>query len=170
MKHLIKTYLKILNKDKNYFGFQINDHTFTPFEYKNVFCCASCLNKDINHVLTRLFTRTTANINDIFIVLKRGIDKFLQLKDNKYKNRRIKTFHIISKSYPNFKLVIQIVRNDQKDIFKYLENTNEVFFNCNYICFLYTILINDMEKRESDDELFVESSTNNKNINILTVQ
>ena len=51
MKHLIKTYLKILNEDKNYFGFQINDHTFMPFEYKNVFCCASCLNKDINIVI-----------------------------------------------------------------------------------------------------------------------
>lgn len=160
MKQLIEKYLKVISEDKNYFGYDINEHTFKPFEYKNVFCAAANICKsDLNHVLNRLNQRTKATINDVFIVLKRGIDKFLELKNSKYKDRRTKSFHIISKSYPEFKLAIQIVRNDQKDIFRYIENNDEFFFNCSYICFLYTILKNNMEKKPLDDELFVESNT-----------
>lgn len=159
MKQLIKQYLNVLNEDKNYFGFQINDHTFQPFEYKKIFCAAAATNKDLNHVLTQLFNRTNNTLNDIFIVLKRGIDKFIQLKNTKYKDRRTKSFHIISKQYCDFKLAVQIVRNDQKDIFKYLENSSEFFFNCDYICFLYTVLTPEMNKKPLDDELFVENSS-----------
>lgn len=159
MKHLIKTYFNLLNEDKNYFGFEINEHTFLPFEYNRVFvAAANTCETDINHVLTRLKSRTTATLDDVFIILKRGINKFLELQKTKYKNTRIKSFHVISKSYPDFKLVILIVRNDQKDIFRYLENKEEFFFNCNYCCFLHTILKNKMLKRPIDDELFVEET------------
>ena len=169
MEQLIKKYLEIINEDKNYFGYQINDHTFKPFEYKKMFCAASALNEDLDHVLTQLFDRTNNTLDDIFIVLKRGIDKFLELKNKKYKDRRTKSFHIISKEYNNFKLAIQIVRNDQKDIFKYLENKDDFFFECDYICFLYTILEPNMNKKPMDDELFVEE-INNKNIEIIYVK
>jgi hypothetical protein len=172
MKHLIKTYYNILNEDKNYFGFQINEHIFPPFEYNRTFvAAASTCETDINHVLTRLHGRTNAALNDVFIILKRGIDKFLQLQKTKYKNTRVKSFHIISKSYPDFKLVVLMVRNDQKDIFRYLENNKEFFFNCNYCCFLHTILKTHMLKRPIDDELFVEEIQGEKQkIDILYVE
>lgn len=172
MKHLIKTYYDLLNEDKNYFGFQINEHTFPPFEYNKVFVAASNLcENDIDHVLTRLTGRTKASLDDVFIILKRGVDKFLSLQKSKYKNTRIKSFHVISKSYPDFKLVVLIVRNDQKDIFRYLENKNEFFFNCNYCCFLHTILKTYMKKRPIDDELYVEETklNNEENVEILYV-
>ena len=54
MNSFDEAYLKILNEHKNYFGYEINDEAFTPFEYKSVSCCASYLNKNINHVLERL--------------------------------------------------------------------------------------------------------------------
>ena len=50
MNSFDEAYLKILNEHKNYFGYEINDEAFTPFEYKSVYCCASYLNKNINHV------------------------------------------------------------------------------------------------------------------------
>ena len=162
-------YLKILNEAKNYYGFQINEHTFEPFEYKKIFCAASSLNKDLDHVLTRLLKRTDNTLDDIFIVLKRGLDKFLTMAKTKYKERRTKSFHIISKEYTNFKLVIQIVRNDQKDIFKYVENPSEFFYGCDYVCFLYTILEPRMTKKPTDDELFVEEINNNSNEEIIYV-
>lgn len=140
-------YLKILNEGKNYYGFQINDYTFKPFEYKKIFCAASSLNKDLAHVLSRMLSRTDNTLEDVFIVLKRGLDKFLTMSKTKYKERRTKSFHIISKEYSNFKLVIQMVRNDQKDIFKYAEDPSEFFWSCNYICFLYTILEPRMSKK-----------------------
>ena len=163
MNSFNEVYLKILKEDKNYFGFQINDHTFKPFEYKKVFCVASSLNKDLDHVLTQLFNRTDNTLDDVFIVLKRGIDKFLELSKTKYKERRTKSFHIISKEYKDFKLAIQIVRNDQKDMFKYLENPSEFFFECDYVCFLYTVLEPKMKKKPMDDELLVEENDNNLN-------
>ena len=156
-------YLNILKEDKNYFGFQINEYTFEPFEYKKVFCAASSLNKDLNHVLSRLLNRTDNTLDDIFIVLKRGLDKFLTLSKTKYKERRTKSFHIISKEYKDFKLVIQIVRNGQKDIVKYVENPSEFFYGCDYVCFLYTILKPKMTKKPTDDELFVEEINNDLN-------
>lgn len=169
MKQLIKKYIEIINEDKNYFGFQINEHTFKPFEYKKIFCAASSLNKDLNHILTQLFKRTDNTIDDVFTVLKRGIDKFLEQKNKKYNDRRTKSFHIISREFNDFKLAIQIVRNDQKDIFKYLENQSEFFYNCEYICFLYTVLKPDMIKKPTDDELFVENNSENQLIEILHV-
>lgn len=164
MNSFDEAYLKILNEHKNYFGYEINDETFTPFEYKSVYCCASYLNKNINHVLERLKSRTNNDLNDIFIVLKRGIDKFLQLSKTKYKNRIKNSFHIISKEYKNFKLVIEITKNQQKDILKYLENQSDFFYKCDYICFLYTILESNMIKKSLDDELYVEEveDTNNE--------
>ena len=169
MKQLIKKYFEILKEDKNYFGFKINDHTFSPFKYKKVFCAASSLNKDLDHILSRLFKRTDNTLDDIFVVLKRGIDKFLEVKNKKYKERRTKSFHIISNEFKNFKLAIQIVRNDQKDIFKYLENTNEFFYECDYICFLYIVLIPKMIKKQLDDELFVEDNFEHTNIEVIYV-
>ena len=162
-------YLKILNEEKCYNGFQINDQSFKPFEYKKVFCAPSRLNKDLNHALNRLLKRTDNTLEDVFIVLKRGLDKFLTMAKTKYKDRRTKSFHIISKEYANFKLVIQIVRNNQKDIFKYMEDLSEFFYDCDYVCFLYTILEPTMTKKPKDDELFVEENSNNSTENILYV-
>ena len=156
-------YLKILNEEKCYYGFHINDQAFKPFEYKKVFCASSILNTDLNHVLSRLLKRTnnTYTLEDVFIVLKRGLDKFLTMAKTKYKDRRTKSFHIISKEYSDFKLVIQIVRNNQKDIFKYMEDPSEFFYDCDYVCFLYTILEPTMAKKPTDDELVVEETSNN---------
>ena len=162
-------YLKILNEEKNYYGFQISDHTFKPFEYKKIFCAASSLNKDLDHVLNRMLSRTDNTLEDVFIVLKRGLDKFLTMSKTKYKERRTKSFHVISKEYSNFKLVIQMVRNDQKDICKYAEDPSEFFWGCNYVCFLYTILEPRMSKKPTDDELFVEENNNNSNEEIIYV-
>jgi len=36
MNLINKTYLKILNESKNYYGYVINDEIFFPFEYKRV--------------------------------------------------------------------------------------------------------------------------------------
>ena len=156
-------YLKILNEEKCYNGFQINDQSFKPFEYKKVFCAPSRLNKDLNHVLNQLLKRTDNTLDDVFIVLKRGLDKFLTMSKTKYKDRRTKSFHVISKEYSDFKLVIQIVRNNQKDIFKYMEDPSEFFYDCDYVCFLYTILEPTMSKKPTDDELFVEETDNDNN-------
>ena len=60
-------------------------------------------------------------------------------------------------------MIIQIVRNDQKDIFKSVENPSEFFYGCDYVCFLYTILEPRMIKKPTDDELFVEE--NNAELN-----
>lgn len=158
-------YLKILNEEKSYYGFQINDQSFKPFEYKKVFCAPSGLNKDLNQVLNRLLKRTDNTLKDVFIVLKRGIDKFLTMAKTKYKDQRTTSFHIISKEYANFKLVIQIVRNSQKDIFKYMEDPSEFFYDCDYVCFLYTILESKMTKKPADNELFVEETDNDNNSN-----
>ena len=51
--------------------------------------------------------------------------------------------------------------NNQKDIFKYMEDPSEFFYGCDYVCFLYTILEPTMAKKPTDDELFVEETSNN---------
>lgn len=139
-----------------YGSYKINENTFQPFKYKDVLICASDLNCDINHILSRLKSRSNIsyNLNDIFTITKRGIDKFLT--SSKYSNKNVKSFHIISKSYPDIKVAIEIEKNKVKDMFN---NSHEIY-SAKYICFIFTVLTSTMNKKPLDDELLVESKNN----------
>ena len=81
-------YLKIINEANDfkviYLPSEIkkfNFKSFTPFEYKCVSIFQSSMRDDINHVIERLNERSenAYTLNDIFLIVKRGIDKFLDL-------------------------------------------------------------------------------------------
>ena len=102
-------YLKIINEENGIktlcFPTEIkkfNFKSFTPFEHKGVSIFQSSMRDDINHVIERLNERSKNDytLNDIFLIVKRGIDEFLNLVKTQNFNSK-QSFNIISKSYPN---------------------------------------------------------------------
>jgi hypothetical protein len=162
-------YLKIINEANNfkviYLPSEIkkfNFKSFTPFEYKGVSIFQSSMRDDINHVIERLNERTnnTYTLNDIFVIVKRGIDEFLNLvKTQKFNSKQ--SFNIISKSYPNIKVICAIEKNLIKNELIYLNEADDhpLFYN-DYFCFIYTILLSSMKKHDIDKNLFVEANEN----------
>lgn len=117
---------------------------------------------DINHVIERLNERSknAYTLNDIFLIVKRGIDEFLKLvKTQKFNSKQ--SFNIISKSYSNIKVVCAIEKNLIKNELIYLnESDDHPLYHNDYFCFIYTILSSSMEKHDIDKNLFVESNEN----------
>lgn len=153
-----KTYNKIINEMKYISGpdasYKINDDAFTPIIYKDVCICVSALNDDVMHVINRLKKRTKGkyDINTIITIIKRYIDKdlnFSNLFNNK--NRDIYSCSIISKEFNLIKVQVTFERNNARDMF------SDGIENCKYFCFIYTVLLGKMDKKESDIELNVES-------------
>ena len=155
-------------------SYKINDTTFKPFVYKNVYVCSSALNKDLNHSLLRLNTRTKYNLNDLLILVKHGIDEFYKNKydkslfDNaKNQNRKVErekteqNFCILSKSKKDIKICILIAKNTAYDIFN---NEHKDFYSSKYICFVNTVLDQNMTPKDTDIKLVTEN--NNKQINL----
>jgi len=151
-------------------SYKINDTTFKPFVYKNVYVCSSALNKDLNHSLLRLNTRTKYNLNDLLILVKHGIDEFYKNKydkslfDNaKNQNRKVErekteqNFCILSKSKKDIKICILIAKNTAYDIFN---NEHKDFYSSKYICFIYTILDKDMKTKVNDKQVLTEEIGN----------
>lgn len=64
-------------------NYKINDTTFKPVVYKDVYICSSALNEDLNHILLRLNTRTKYTLNDLLTLVKLGIDEFYKNKYDK---------------------------------------------------------------------------------------
>ena len=64
-------------------SYDINDTSFTPVVYKDVYICSSALNEDINHTILRLSTRTKYTLNDLLTLVKLGIDEFYKNKYDK---------------------------------------------------------------------------------------
>lgn len=96
-------------------------------------------------------------MNDIFIIVKRGIDEYLkQSKNIKFNTKQ--SFNIILKSYKDIKVACAIEKNDIKSNLIFLEKDedNKLYHN-DYFCFIYTILESSMKKHSIDKELIVES-------------
>lgn len=139
-----------------------NFKSFKPFSYKNVAIFQSALHEDINHVLERLNERSKHkySLDDIFIIIKRGIDEFLQTaKVTNYKNKQ--SFNIISKTYSDIKIACAIEKNLIKNELFYLNDSDDdPLYHNDYFCFIYTILSRSMRKHLNDKELVVEHSEN----------
>lgn len=153
-----EVYDKIINEMKYISGphasYKINDDVFTPIIYKDVCICVSALNDDIMHVINRLKKRTKElyDINTVITIIKRYIDKDLNFNDLfNDKNRDIYSCSIVSKEFNLIKVQVTFERNNARDIFS---NGIE---NCKYFCFIYTVLLGEMDKKEADIELNVES-------------
>ncbi len=160
-------YLKIINEENGiktlYLPTEIkkfNFKSFTPFEYKGVSIFQSSMRDDINHVIERLNERSknAYTLNDIFLIVKRGITEFLNLvKTQKFNSKQ--SFNIISKSYPNIKVVCAIEKNLIKNELIYLNKDDDhPLYHNDYFCFIYTILSASMKKHDIDKNLFVESN------------
>lgn len=142
--------------------YEINDETFVPFVYKDFYVCASYLNTDKDHIITRLKSRTKYTISDIFLLIKQGIDKFLadkyeQIFKNNTTHKFEKTeqnFCILSKSKPDVKIGILISKNTAYDPFK---TDHSEFYSAKYICFVHTILDKTMIPHKDDKQLIVEN-------------
>lgn len=161
-----KAYLNIINEEVGIKVLYLPDRiikfnfkSFNPFEYHNVSVFQSAMHNDINHVLYRLNERSKKQytLNDIFIIVKRGIDEYLkQSKNIKFNTKQ--SFNIISKSYKDIKVACAIEKNDIKSNLIFLEKDedNKLYHN-DYFCFIYTILESSMKKHSIDKELIVES-------------
>lgn len=161
-----KIYLNIINEEAGikvlYLPNEImkfNFKSFNPFEYHNVSVFQSATHNDINHVLNRLNERSKKHykLNDIFAIIKRGIDEYLkQSKTTKFNTKQ--SFNIISKSYKDIRIACAIEKNTIKSDLIFLEKDedNKLYHN-DYFCFIYTILESTMKKRSIDRELIVES-------------
>jgi hypothetical protein len=174
MNNLKNEYLKIIFEEN---GIKIlclpseikkfNFKSFTPFEYHSVSIFQSAMHEDINHVLNQLNKRMKYDytIDDIFLIVKRGIDEFLKLnKTNKFNSKQ--SFNIISKSYPDIKIACAIERNLIKNDLIYLNpNEDNTLYHNEYFCFIYTVLQSSMKKHIIDKNLFVE----NVNDNVYTI-
>ena len=169
MNKFEKEYLKIINEDN---GLKIlclpseikkfNFKSFEPFEDHGVSIFQSAMHEDLNHVLNRLNKRSKADkkysLNDIFIIVKRGIDEYLkQCKNIRFNSKQ--SFNIISKSYSDIKIACAIEKNVIIDQLIYLDinDDNELYHN-DYFCFIYTVLETKMKKHDIDKELIVESN------------
>lgn len=145
--------------------YEINDESFKPICYKNMYICASALNKNNDHSIIRLLSRTKYILNDLLTLVKAGIDQFYL---NHYENLYHKTktmkyekteqnFCILSKSKPDIKICIVISKNTAYDPFK--EEYND-FYSSKYICFIHTILNEEMIPHENDIKIVVENIDN----------
>lgn len=173
MNNYEKAYLNIISEEAGikilYLPDKImkfNFKSFKPFEYHNVSVFQSAMHNDINHVLNRLNERskTQYTLNDIFIIVKRGIDEYLkQSKTIKFSAKQ--SFNIISKSYKDIKIACAIEKNNIKSDLIFLEKDedNNLYHN-DYFCFIYTILESSMKKHSIDKELIVESYNNMFNL------
>ena len=173
MNEFEKEYLKIINEDSGikilYLPNEIkkfNFKSFTPFEYHNVSIFQSAIHEDLNHVLNQLNKRNDKDysLNDVFIIIKRGIDKYLELIKIENFNTK-QSFNIISKSYSDIKIACSIEKNTIKEQLIYLNESddNELYHN-NYFCFIYTVLESSMKKRNIDKELIVENMNTEINL------
>lgn len=158
-------------------NYKINDTTFKPVVYKDVYICSSALNEDINHILLRLNTRTKYTLNDLLTLVKLGIDQFYKNKYDKLlfanaknQNRKIErekteqNFCILSKSKKDIKICILIAKNTAYDIFN---DEHKDFYSSKYICFVNTVLDQNMTPKDNDIKLVTE--TNNEQINLYVV-
>lgn len=141
--------------------YEINDETFKPICYRNMYICASALNKDNDHTLERLLKRTKYSIDSLIELTKLGIDQFFKMKyEDLFNNKKVKfekteqNFCILSKSKPDIKVCILISKNTAYDIFK---NDHKDFHSSKYICFIHTILNEDMIPHQDDLKLLVEN-------------
>ena len=169
MKEFINNYFNIIHEDSGikvlslpreikYFNFK----SFPPFSYKNTSVFQSSLNTDIQHVIHQLNERSNNKytLNDIFIIVKRGIDEFNKLKATmKFHSKQ--SFNIISKSYKEIKVACAIEKNTILDQLIYLnENDDNPLYHNEYFCFIYTVLEHNMKKHDIDKNLFVENINN----------
>ena len=158
-------------------SYDINDTSFTPVVYKNVYICSSALNEDINHTILRLSTRTKYTLNDLLTLVKLGIDEFYKNKydkslfaNAKNQNRKIKrekteqNFCILSRSKKDIKICILMSKNTAYDIFN---DEHKDFYSSKYICFVNTVLDQNMTPKDNDIKLVTE--TNNEQINLYVV-
>lgn len=135
--------------------YEINDETFTPIVFKDIYICASSLNSDDNHILTRLRDRTKISFSTFINLVKSGIDKFyLEKYDSLFKNTRKteQNFCIISRKL-KIKICVVISKNTAHNMF---ETTHTDFYNSKYICFIHTILNKAQTPKKSDIILEVE--------------
>lgn len=155
--------LSISARDNNgkqfIYKFNFNQNKILPQMYKNVSIFNSGLNKDLNHVLNRINQRLNKQytFNDILIIVKKAIDYYLNNINNFKFNQ---SFLICSKQYPNIKMVIQITKNniELQDKIELSERYNNIFY-CDYFCFIYTILTQNMiSNNQYDKELILEES------------
>ena len=151
-------YNKIISEMKYvsgpYASYKINDDALTPIIYKDVCICVSALNDDVMHVINRLKKRTKGqyDINTVLTIIKRYIDKDLNFKNLfNDKNRDIYSCSIKSKEFNLIKVQVTFERNNARDIF------SDGIEGVKYFCFIYTVLLGEMDKKESDIELNVES-------------
>lgn len=139
--------------------YNINDKVFKPFAYKNVIIAASNLNKDPYHLTNRLNQRSkNYSLNDVFIIVKRGIDHYLNDKELKQFHKRTKSFSIISKSYSDIIVSCTIEQNKLYDMFDI--NSKDIFKTSRYICFIYTILDKTMKTKVNDKQILTEEIGN----------
>lgn len=149
--------------------YSINDETFTPFVYKNIYVCASALNNDKNHAIIRLLKRTKYTLDDLFNLIKDGIDEFYKNKYQDLFNKSTKfekteqNFVILSKSKPDIKICILISKNTAYDLFK---NEHKEFHTSKYICFIHTILDEYMIPHSNDIKIFIEEVKNEIELNV----
>ena len=144
--------------------YEINDKSFNPIVYKDVYICASSLNKDENHSLNRLINRTKYTLNDLLELVKHGIDQFFAQKyENLFKKSKQKfekteqNFCIISKSKPDIKIAVLMSKNTAYDLFK---EEHKDFHSSKYICFVHTILNEYMIPHKDDKSLIIENISN----------
>jgi len=141
--------------------YEINDKTFKPIKYKDFYICASALNENNDHSIIRLLSRTKYELNDLISLVKLGIDEFYKNKyEDLFKNKKTikfekteQNFCILSKSKKDIKVCILISKNTAYDIFK---NEYKEFYSSKYICFIHTILNEEMAPHQNDLKLFVE--------------
>lgn len=151
---------KIINKMKFINGenasYKINDEAFEPVIYKDICICASSLNSDLFHILSRISKRTNGKytLNTVLTIIKRYIDKDTNLeKLFKDKNRKVYSCSIQSKEFNLVKVQVAFERNNARDIF------SSGIEKCKYFCFIYTVLDKEMKEKGTDIKLCVESET-----------
>lgn len=149
-------------------GYEVNDTAFKPIVYKNVYICSSALNEDFNHALARLKSRTKYDLNDLLALVKLGIDEFYKNKYDKSlfdntKNQRRNVEHekteqnfcILSKSKKDIKICVLMSKNTAYDLFN---KEHKDFYSSKYICFINTVLDQNMTPKNNDMKLVTENS------------
>ncbi len=138
--------------------YSINDKVFKPFVYKGVLIAAS-MNNDPYHLTNRLKQRGKEYVlDDVFIIVKRGIDHYLNDKELKQFHDRTKSFSFRSKLYPNIIVSCTIEQNKLHDMFDI--DSKDIFKSSKYICFIYTILDKDMKTKVNDKQVLTEEIGN----------
>ena len=154
-----KLYDQLINEMKiissPFHSYKINNDIMEPVVYRDTCICFSSLNKNLDHVVQRIYERTDGryNIDTILKIVKRYIDKDSSFKKLfTQKNRNIYSCSIQSKEFNLIKVQVTFEKNNARDIF------SSGVENCKYFCFIYTILSKDMKEHNDDIKLLVESS------------